>query len=133
MTRSRCLGTRTHTTMRSTSGCAAMSPNRWNACRAPNAAADALAVSSCAVQTAVSSYRGEAFRAGTCALAPQPLPPWVTVAPTMPTRILSVMWTSRMRAPRGRGQQLDLLGGDERTKFHGEAVDEISVRKDGSP
>ena len=55
MTRSRWPGTRTQTTMRSTSGCAAMSLNRWNARSAPNAAAEALAVSSCAVQTAFSS------------------------------------------------------------------------------
>ena len=55
ITRSRCPGTRTQTTMRSMSGCAAMSLNRWNARSAPNAAADALAVSSCAVQTAFSS------------------------------------------------------------------------------
>ena len=68
-----------------------MSPNRWNARSAPNAAAEALAVSSCEVQTAFSSKWGRAFRAGTWALAPQPLPPCVTVAPTIPTRILSVI------------------------------------------
>src|SRR6184192_3427278 len=47
MTSSRWPGTRTQTTSRSTSGCAAMSLNRWNACSAPKAAAEALAVSSC--------------------------------------------------------------------------------------
>src|SRR5206468_3788503 len=55
MTSSRCPGTRTQTTMRSTSGCAAMSLNRWNARSAPNAAAEALAVSSREVQTPLSS------------------------------------------------------------------------------
>src|SRR5687768_15806076 len=91
MTSSRCPGTRTTTTRRSISRCAAMSSNRWNASSAPNAAAEALAVSSCAVQTAFSSYPGSAFRAGTCAFCPQLLPPCVTVAPTIPTRILSIM------------------------------------------
>jgi hypothetical protein len=55
ITSSRWPGTRTQTTMRSTSGCAAMSPNRWKARGAPKAAAEARAVSSCAVHTAVSS------------------------------------------------------------------------------
>src|SRR5262244_34334 len=89
MTSSRWPGTRTQTTMRSTSGAAAMSPNRWKPRTASNATAEAFAVSSCAVQTAWSWYWGRTFRAGTWALAPQPLPPCVTVAPTIPTRILS--------------------------------------------
>src|SRR5215831_16640304 len=89
MTSSRWPGTRTQTTTRSTSEAAAMSPNRWKPRAAPNAAAEAFAVSSCAVQTAWSWYWGRTFRAGTWALAPQPLPPCVTVAPTIPTRILS--------------------------------------------
>jgi hypothetical protein len=29
-----------------------------------------------------------------------------------------------MRSPRGCGQQLDLLGGEQRTEFHGKALDE---------
>src|SRR5262245_47630687 len=66
-----------------------MSPNLWKPRAAPNAAAEAFAVSSCAVQTAWSWYWGRTFRAGTWAWAPQPLPPCVTVAPTIPTRILS--------------------------------------------
>jgi len=41
---------------------------------APNAAADAAAVSSWAVHTAVNSYSGSTCKAGTCAWAPQPLP-----------------------------------------------------------
>ena len=53
--------------------------------------AEAAAVSSCDVQIAFSSYWGSALSAGTWALAPQPLPPCVTVAPTMPARILSAM------------------------------------------
>src|SRR5207237_6500429 len=36
---------------------------------------------------------------------------------------------SGMRSPRGRGEQLDLLRGDERAEFDGEAVDEILVGK----
>jgi len=44
-----------------------------------------------ALCTAFSSYSGNACNAGTCAFAPQPLPPGVTVAPTIPTRILSAM------------------------------------------
>jgi hypothetical protein len=42
--------------MRSTSGAAAMSLNRWNPRSAPNALAEAVAVSWCDVQTAFSSY-----------------------------------------------------------------------------
>src|SRR5215467_4442986 len=38
-----------------------------------------------------------------------------------------------MRAPRSRGQQLDLLGGEERAKLHGEAVDEILVGEHRGP
>src|SRR5438552_17443095 len=34
---------------------------------------------------------------------------------------------SRMRSPRGRGQQLDLLGREQRTELHGKALDEILV------
>src|SRR5436189_74892 len=54
MTRSRCPGTRTQTTMRSTSGCAAMSPNRWNARSGPKAAA--------ALQSVIRGYREELER-----------------------------------------------------------------------
>src|SRR5215510_9858464 len=82
--------------MRSTSGAAAISLNLWNPRAAPNALAEAAAVSSCAVQTAFSSYSGSALSAGTWALAPQPLPPCVTVAPTMPTRILSAIRSLRV-------------------------------------
>src|SRR5438128_11973008 len=73
------------------SGCLTMSSMLWNANAAPYFSAEALAVASCAVHTALSSYSGNACNAGTCALAPQPLPPGVTVAPTIPTRILAVM------------------------------------------
>src|SRR6185503_10534218 len=97
--------------MRSTSRSPAMSLNRWNARSAPNALAEALAVSSCEVQTAFSSYCGRAFRAGTWALAPQPLPPWVTVAPTMPTRILSVISVSWSCTPRGSSPRCDAVAG----------------------
>ena len=38
-----------------------------------------------------------------------------------------------MRSPRGRGQQLDLLGSKQRTEFDGEALDEILVGEDRSP
>src|SRR4029453_9839839 len=34
-------------------------------------------------------WSGRRWSAGTWALAPQPLPPWVTVAPTMPVRMVS--------------------------------------------
>ena len=51
--------TRPQTTMRSTSGSAAMSLNRWNARSAPNAAAEASAVSSCEVQTPSARSRAE--------------------------------------------------------------------------
>src|SRR3989441_4204379 len=91
MTRSWCPGTRTQTTTRSMSGCLTMSSMLWNANAAPYFSAEALAVASCAVHTALSSYSGNACNAGTCALAPQPLPPGVTVAPTIPTRILPAM------------------------------------------
>src|SRR2546425_2980499 len=40
---------------------------------------------------------------------------------------------SGMRSPRGRGQQLDLLGSEQRTEFHGKAFDEIFVSKYRSP
>src|SRR5437016_12733825 len=73
------------------SGCLTMSSMLWNANAAPYFSAEALAVASCAVHTALSSYSGNACNAGTCALAPQPLPPGVTVAPTIPTRILPAM------------------------------------------
>src|SRR2546428_6246648 len=91
MTRSWCPGTRTQTTTRSMSWCLTMSSMLWNANAAPYFSAEALAVASCAVHTALSSYSGNACNAGTCALAPQPLPPGVTVAPTIPTRILPAM------------------------------------------
>ena len=55
MTSSRCPGTRTQTTMRSTSGMRRHVAEAVEARSAPNAAAEALAVSSCAVQTAFSS------------------------------------------------------------------------------
>src|SRR5215510_14668306 len=80
--------------MRSTSDAAAMSLNRWNPRSAPKAFAEAVAVSWCDVQTAFSSYWGSALGAGTWALAPQPLPPCVTVAPTMPVRMVSAMVAS---------------------------------------
>jgi hypothetical protein len=38
-----------------------------------------------------------------------------------------------MRSPRGRGQQLDLLRGDQRSEFDGEAVDEILVGEHRRP
>ena len=50
-----CSGTRTETTTRSMSGRCTVSSMSWNASSAPNWAAEALAVSSCAVQTALSS------------------------------------------------------------------------------
>src|SRR6185436_6092261 len=40
---------------------------------------------------------------------------------------------SGMRAPRGRGQQLDLLRSEQRTELHGKTVDEIFVREDRRP
>ena len=40
---------------------------------------------------------------------------------------------SRMRSPRGRGQQLDLLGGNQRAELHGEALDEVLVGEDRRP
>src|SRR5215510_4947132 len=80
--------------MRSTSDAAAMSLNRWNPRSAPKAFAEAVAVSWCDVQTAFSSYWGSALGAGTWALAPQPLPPCVTVAPTMPVRMMLAMGAS---------------------------------------
>src|SRR5437870_13831764 len=73
------------------SGCLTMSSMLWNANAAPYFSAEALAVASCAVHTALSAYSDNACRAGTCALAPQPLPPAVTVAPTIPARILSAL------------------------------------------
>ena len=84
-------GTRTTTATRSMSGWEIIASMSWNASSAPNFSADAFAVSSWAVQTALSSKSGRAFNAGTWALAPQPLPPWVTVAPTIPTRIFAAM------------------------------------------
>src|SRR5262247_426358 len=38
-----------------------------------------------------------------------------------------------MRAPGRRGQQLDLLGGDEGPKLHGEAFDEVLVGEHRGP
>src|SRR6267143_2378435 len=73
------------------SGCLTMSSMLWNASAAPYFSAEAFAVASCAVHTAFNSYSGNACSAGTCALAPQPLPPGVTLAPTIPTRDLSAM------------------------------------------
>src|SRR5205085_10420536 len=67
---------------------------------APNAAFDSVAVSSWAVHTAVSSYSGSTCNAGTCAWAPQPLPPWVTVAPTIPTRIFVAISSNVISLPR---------------------------------
>src|SRR5262245_18428582 len=89
MTSSLCQGTRTTTATRSTSGCAAIWLMSWKARSAPNFSAEAFAVSACAVHTALRSKFGNACKAGTWALAPQPLPPGVTVAPTIPTLILS--------------------------------------------
>src|ERR1700737_1450170 len=37
------------------------------------------------------------------------------------------MAASGVRAPRRRGQELDLLGGDQRAELHREAVDEVPV------
>src|SRR5256885_5036593 len=45
----------------------------------------------------------------------------------MPIAGRRVRELSGMRSPRGRGQELDFLGSDQRTEFHGEAVDEILV------
>jgi len=64
-------------------------------------------VSACVVHTAFSSKFGNACRAGTWALAPQPLPPGVTVAPTIPTLILSATilfprFVHRLSTPRER-------------------------------
>lgn len=88
-TSSLCHGTRTTTVTRSTSGCPAIWLMSWKARSAPNFSAEAFAVSACAVHTAFSSKFGNACKAGTWAWAPQPLPPGVTVAPTIPTLILS--------------------------------------------
>lgn len=63
---------------RSTSGCATTWLMSWKARSAPNFSAEAFAVSACAVHTAFSSKFGNACRAGTWALAPQPLPSGVT-------------------------------------------------------
>ena len=38
-----------------------------------------------------------------------------------------------MRSPRGRGQQLDLLGSEQRTESDGKALNEILVGKYRSP
>src|SRR2546426_10657109 len=40
---------------------------------------------------------------------------------------------SGMRSPRGRGQELDLLGSDQRTELRGEAFDEVLVGEDRGP
>src|SRR5437667_8239962 len=66
----------------------------WKACTASKFTFEAWAVSSWAVQTACSVSSGRRWSAGTCALAPQPLPPCVTVAPTMPVRIVSAIIAS---------------------------------------
>src|ERR1700730_10527252 len=89
MSSSLCQGTRATTVTRSTSGCDGIRLMSWKARSAPNFSAEAFAVSACAVHTAFSSKFGNACSAGTWALAPQPLPPGVTVAPTIPTLTLS--------------------------------------------
>ena len=61
-----------------------MSLMSWKASSAPNFSFEACAVSSRDVHTAFSSYSGSSLIAGTWALAPQPEPPCVTVAPDDP-------------------------------------------------
>ena len=119
MTRPWCPGTRTTTATRSMSGWAIIASKSWNASSAPKAAAEAFAVSSWAVQTALSSYSGRACSAGTWALAPQPLPPGVTVAPTMPTRIFAAMLPPSRSPPRVELRPVRLLPGSSRIARRG--------------
>src|SRR6266542_6933585 len=41
--------------------------------------------------------------------------------------------SSGMRSPRGRGQHLDFLGREQRSEFHGKALDEILVGEHRRP